>query len=715
MVNSFMHLLRRHVETRGDRQAIAFLDEEGDGFEAWTYRELDRHARAMSVSLSAQLKQGSCALILCPPGLQFVKAILGCFYAGIVAVPVYPPANAQQTSRIATILQDTGSDLILTTRAFKSRIESWLSALGEVRHYRFLLVDEILVSAEADWETPVYGDAELAFLQYTSGSTSEPKGVMVSHGNLMANLEMIRARFELTADSIIVGWLPMFHDMGLVGNLLEVLYVGGQTVLMSPVSFVRKPVRWLEAATRFQATVIGGPNFGYALCADRITPTQKAGLDLSALRIAYCGSEPIDYRVLERFSDSFKEIGFDRNAFYPCYGMAEATLLVTGSQVGAGAVYFQLVADDLADGLALSAEDGKMVQRVLVGCGVSVIGQDLRIVAPKTRRPLADGQIGEVWISGPHVALGYWLKPVLTEEAFCAYLDDSGEGPYLRTGDLGFLRDAHLVIAGRIKELIIVRGRNHYPQDIERTVAQSHPSLQPQSGSAFSVEVDGEAGIVVVQEVRRTALRSLPAEEVACLVRQRVLEAHELALHALVLIKPATLPRTSSGKIMRGSCRSAYVQGELESVYVWTALSEPSAALAQMGLPAESIEDGNAPLETRIRQWVANRAGLVVQEVSPDKPFADFGLDSVAALELAECLEKWLGRPVPATVFWDFPTIAALSAHLSTECHAVETLAAAMVTQSPQSKEPALAGGELEALSERELAALLAEELGHAD
>ena len=715
MVNSFVHLLRSHAETQGDRQAIVFLDEDGDGFESWTYYELDRQARAMSVSLSAQSKPGSCALILCPPGLQFLKAILGCFYAGIVAVPIYPPANVRQTSRIATISQDTGSDLILTTRAFKSRIESFLIELGEVRHYRFLLVDEILLSADADWETPVYRDSDLALLQYTSGSTSEPKGVMVSHGNLMANLEMIRAWFDLTADSINVGWLPMFHDMGLVGNLLAMLYVGGQTVLMSPVSFVRKPVRWLEAATRFKATVIGGPNFGYALCADRITPEQQAGLDLSALRIAYCGSEPIDYRVLERFSDRFKAVGFDRNALYPCYGMAEATLLVTGSQVGGGAVYFPLVADDLTDGLATSAEDGKAAQRVLVSCGVSAPGQGLRIVDPKTRRSLADGQVGEVWISGPHLAQGYWRKPALTEEAFCAYVDGSGEGPYLRTGDLGFLRDGHLVIAGRIKEVIIVRGRNHYPQDIERTVAQSHPSLQPQSGAAFSVEVNGEAGLVVVQEVRRTALRSLPAEEVARLARQRVLEAHELALHALVLIKPATLPKTSSGKIMRGACRAAYLQGEMESVYAWSAPEEARLDLAPTELPAESFGDGSAPLETRLREWVANRMGLVAQEVSPDKPFADFGLDSVSALELAERLENWLGRPVPATIFWDFPTIAALSAHLSSEPQAAEALAAVMDAQPAQSKGPALAGDELEALSERELAALLAEELGHAD
>jgi acyl carrier protein len=330
----------------------------------------------------------------------------------------------------------------------------------------------------------------------------------------------------------------------------------------------------------------------------------------------------------------------------------------------------------------------------------------LRSVEPKTRQPLADGQVGEVWISGPHIAQGYWRKPALTEESFRACLDGSGEGPFLRTGDLGFLRDGRLVIAGRIKEVIIVRGRNHYPQDIERTVAQSHPSLQPQSGAAFSVDVDGRAGLVVVQEVRRTALRDLPTEEIACLARQRVLENHELAMHALVLIKPATLPKTSSGKIRRGACRSAYVQGELESVYVWSALDELGMELAETGLPTESHEDGNEPLETRLREWIAHRMGLVAQGVSPDKPFADFGLDTAAAMELVERLEKWLGRPVSATVFWDYPTISALSSHLSSERPAT-----AMDVRSPHSKEPALAGDELDALSEQDLADLLAEAL----
>jgi len=713
MENRFLQILRRHVETQGDRRAVVYLAEDGSEFEAWTYYELDRQARAMSVAISAHANHSSCALILCPPSLQFLKAILGCFYSGIVAVPVYPPANVRQTSRIATISQNVDTDLILTTRAFKSRIETWLRELDGNRSYRFLLVDETPLFIADNWVMPTYGEADLAFLQYTSGSTSEPKGVMVSHRNLVANLKMIQSQFELTAEDIVVGWLPMFHDMGLVENLLEMLYVGGQTVLMSPVAFVRKPVRWLEAATKFQATVIGGPNFGYALCADRITPEQMLGLNLSSLRIAFCGSEPIDYRVLQRFSDSFKEVDFSPKAFYPCYGMAEATLLITGSQVGGGTIHFPLEADDLANGLATLAEDTDRLRRDLVGCGESVPGQDLRIVDPKTRQALADGQVGEIWISGPHVAQGYWRMPDLTEETFHARLSGSGEGPFLQTGDLGFLRDGHLVVAGRIKDVIIVRGRNHYPQDIERTVAQSHPSLQPQSGAAFSLDVNGEARLVVVQEVRRTALKDLPAEEVACQVRQQVLEVHELALHALVLIKPATLPKTSSGKIRRGVCHSAYVQNRLESLYAWTALDEPSMELAPRKQSTENHHGENDSIETRLREWVAQRMGMLVQEVSPDKPFADFGLDSVVALELAERLEKWLSRPVSATVFWDFPTISALSAHLSSKHQANEVMVSVIDARSPRSTKSALPAVELEELSERELAALLAVELGY--
>jgi len=592
---TIVHILQGHANQRPDKTAIVFLAEDGAGWESRTYAELDRQARAVAAALSAQAEPGDRALILCPPGLAFAGAILGCFYAGVVAVPAYPPGNARQTHRIDAIWRDAEAVLIVTTVAVKERIETWLADEGR-RPFRYLCVDETGTGQAGPWKMSGLHADSLAFLQYTSGSTSEPKGVMVSHGNLTANLSMIRERFGLDEDMVVGSWLPMFHDMGLVGNLLEPLYLGAKTVLMSPVAFVRKPVRWLELIARHRVDVTGAPNFGYGLCVDRISEAQRQPLDLSSLKIAYCGSEPIDDRVLSRFSAMFRPAGFDSKAFYPCYGMAEATLLVTGSVKGGGAAHLPLDAEALAAGRALPAQDGSAARRVLVGCGYSMPGQELRIIDPETGRELPEGHVGEVWLKGPHVAQGYWRKKALSEELFNASVAGSGEGPYLRTGDLAFLRGGNLFVAGRIKDVIIVRGRNYYPQDIERTAAASHSALQPEGGAAFSVDIDGEPKIVVVQEVRRTAVRGLSAEAVASDLRRAIFDQHELAVHALALLKPASLPKTSSGKIRRGACRAAFLDGSLEALYAWR---QPSAAGTppsdEKGRPMLHWQTGNPP------------------------------------------------------------------------------------------------------------------------
>jgi acyl-CoA synthetase (AMP-forming)/AMP-acid ligase II/alkylation response protein AidB-like acyl-CoA dehydrogenase/acyl carrier protein len=570
--NRARHLVEL-LNWRGQRQSgrTAFAFQADDRSEStWTYGDLDRRARSVAVALLSHAVVGDRALLLCPAGMEFASAIFGCFYAGLVPVPAYPPGNSRQIPRIEAILRDAHTDLIVTTSRTRDRIDKWLKAERRHGQFRFLCVDDV-PAEEADlWRMPDLESGSLAFLQYTSGSTSEPKGVMVSHGNLLSNLRMIEKSMSLNEESSIASWLPMFHDMGLVGNVLEPLYLGAKTALMSPQAFVQEPVRWLEMITRFRSDTTGAPNFGYGLCVDNVSEEQRQGLDLSSLKVAYCGSEPIDHRVMDRFAEIYRDCGFNRGAFYPCYGMAEATLLVTGSVAGAGARCLSLDARALGTGHAAPAE-GQGEESRLVGCGYSASGQDLRIVDAQTRRAVPDRSIGEVWVRGPNVALGYWRNAELTGELFEARLADTGEGPFLRTGDLAFLDEGNLFVTGRMKDVIIIRGRNYHPQDIERTAAAGNPALQPSGGAAFSVVgVGGEERLVVVHEVRRSAVRDLAPEPVAGAIREAVFGEHELALDAVVLLKPATLPRTSSGKVRRAACRAAFLDGSLHELYSWS-------------------------------------------------------------------------------------------------------------------------------------------------
>lgn len=620
---------------QSERTAFTFVSDEG--VEAtWTYGELDRRARAFAVALRDCAQPGDRALLLCPAGVEYAGAIIGCFYAGVVAVPAYPPGNARQIPRIDAILRDAGTDLIVTTTETRDRIVKWLEAEGRAQSFRFLCVDAVPIDGASDWRMPDLTPQSLAFLQYTSGSTSEPKGVMVGHSNLMANLAMLERSFQWSPESEWGTWLPMFHDMGLVGNVLEPFYLGAKTVMMSPQAFVREPVQWLRLMSRHRSNTTGAPNFGYALCARNVTEEQRRGLDLSALTIAYCGSEPIDPRVMDRFSEVFRECGFRREAFYPCYGMAEATLFSTGSIRGAGPRYLTVDSRALESGRAMRTEDHGPQGRVLAGSGYSAQGQDLRIVDPESRRALPDGQVGEVWLKGPHIAQGYWRNGTATEEIFQAALE-SGEGPYLRTGDLAFLDEGNLFVTGRRKDLIIIRGRNVYPQDIERTVVDSSAALQLGGGAAFSIDVDGAEELVIVQEVRRAA-RDISPEEVAAGIRAAVFTEHEIAPYAVVLLKTSTLPKTSSGKVRRSASRKAFLENGLEAVFTWTRPATPDEADGGSGERARNvIEWFRGYAETRIDARLIDERRTI-----PPYVVLDFGNHGLLGLQ-APCEAGGLG------------------------------------------------------------------------
>jgi len=560
---NFVDLLERRAALSGGLPAVHFLAEGEGQVDTLDYAGLDVRARAIGARLRAEAGEGERVLLLHPPGLEFVASFCGCLYGGVVAIAAYPPRNARHMPRIEAILQDAQVRVIVSTREGLAKVEPWL---GERAASFRLIASDDLMRPDPSWQRPAIRPDALALLQYSSGSTGQPQGVMITHANIMANAEMIRRQFGYHDQSTFVSWLPIYHDMGLIGNLLQPLYLGTSTVLMPPAAFLQKPVRWLAAISHHRARTTGAPNFAFDLCARVVTAEQKANLDLSCLELIYNGSEPIDARAFERFADAFAGCGLRRTSLFACYGMAETTLLATGGKAGDGYRALRVDPSALGRNEAVEVAAGRTEGLSVVSCGYSVAGQELAIVDPVTRQPCAAATVGEIWLRGAHVSPGYWGQPERTAESMDGRQAD-GSGSWLRTGDLGFLKDNELYVTGRIKDVIIVRGKNHYPQDIERTAELSHPSLQPGSCAAFALRIDGVEQIGIAAEVRRTELRTLDGPAVVSAIRRAVLENHELSVFAVTLLKPVTLPKTSSGKLQRFAARAGWESGTLESVY----------------------------------------------------------------------------------------------------------------------------------------------------
>lgn len=562
--STLVELLRYRALHSPRRLAYTFLDDRGDEAAVLTYQELDKQARTIASVLQRKRTGGLPVLLLYPPGAEFIAAFFGCLYAGALAVPVYPPRRNQSMARLAAIRTETGAALALTTSSIRSsRADTVGRESPELENLEWLASDEIDSEAQEGWREPQLSSESLAFLQYTSGSTLTPRGVMLSHGNLLYNQRMIKLAFEHTKDSVVLGWLPLYHDMGLIGNVLQPLYVGSPCILMSPMAFLLKPARWLEAITRYRATTSGAPDFAYDLCVRKITSEQRAHLDLSSWDLAFNGAEPVRSQTIESFSNAFASCGFRREAFYPCYGLAEATLLVSGGKKATEPLVEEC-RPEMPEAFG-AAGDAVGAPRRLVGCGTGKLGQRIAIVNPETLLECAPGTLGEIWVAGLNVAQGYWNRPKDTEETFRAYLRDTGEGPFLRTGDLGFIKDGELFVQGRIKDTIIIRGSNHYPQDIEQTVERSNEALKPRCNAAFAVEVNGQERLVIVQEVER-GHRSLDTERVTGDIRQAVADSHGLHVHTVLLIRAGTIPRTSSGKIQRYKCKLGFLNQSLDVV-----------------------------------------------------------------------------------------------------------------------------------------------------
>jgi 8-amino-7-oxononanoate synthase len=566
--SNLVELLRHRAQHQGDDPGFQYLTDGEKHLEVWTYADVDRKARAIAASLQAMEMEGERALLLYPSGLDFLAAFFGCLYAGVTAVPAYPPRRNRNMARIDAIANDAEAKIALTTFEVLERVQTMITDTPALQRIRWRATDQWDADLADQWRRPdVHGDT-LAFLQYTSGSTGTPKGVMLTHSNLMHNSAMITYAFEHSRSGSGCFWLPLYHDMGLIGGILQPLYMGRPNTLLSPTHFLQKPVRWLQAISQSGSTISGGPNFAYDLCAEKVTPEQKRNLDLSRWSLAFNGAEPVRAETIDRFSKAFAECGFRREAFYPCYGLAEATLIVTGGYKQTPPVVrsFQLAALEKHE--VVPTENGAQGTRALVGSGGNLLDQTIVIANPETSAKCAENQVGEIWVSGPSIAEGYWGREEETRATFGARLAD-GRGPFLRTGDLGFLADGELFVTGRLKDLIIIHGVNYYPQDIERTIDQAHKNVQQGAGAAFAVGDTGAERLVVVQEVER--YRDLDFAGIIAAIRKRIAADLELSVSAVVLLKTGSIPKTSSGKIQRHACQAGYLAGTLAAVATWSA------------------------------------------------------------------------------------------------------------------------------------------------
>jgi phthiocerol/phenolphthiocerol synthesis type-I polyketide synthase C len=676
--DTLMDVLRFRANEEADAPAYTFLVDGEGGELHFTYRDLERRARAIAAQLQSLSRPGERALLLFPSGLDYVVGFMGCLFAGVIAVPAFPPRLNRPTPRLQAISDASGATLALTTSAVLANLDGRLGHTPGLQSLRWIATDQVSDDLAGLWKDPGIGPDHIAFLQYTSGSTSTPRGVMVSHGNLMANSSLIYHAGAITSsggDEVLVGgrgftWLPLYHDMGLIGAILQPLYCGAYCTFMSPLSFLQRPFRWLEGISRIRATHSGGPNFAYDLCARKITPEQKATLDLSCWRMALNGSEPIRKETLDRFVEAFTCCGFRREALAPCYGLAEATLMVTGGWVDRVPVEDVIDEAALAAHRVVSAASDAPGAKFVVGSGHVQPGETVLIVDPDSHTPCPSGRVGEIWVSGPSVCKGYWGRPEDSERTFGARLADSGEGPFLRTGDLGFFKDGELFVTGRLKDLIIIRGRNYYPQDIEWTVMRSHPALVTDSCAAFALDVDGEERLVIVQEVERHG-RDFNAGEVIDTILRAVAQEHELDVFTVVLIKSGTISKTTSGKIQRSASRAQYLKNELQEIRRWSRPREQEhAAAARPHINGEARKAGR-PTGEAIRTWLVARIAELLRidarDVDLHKPLANFGLNSMQAVSLSGELEDWLGTQLAPTLLYDYPTIDTIAAHLGGE------------------------------------------------
>lgn len=651
-------VIRYWAHQRPDQEVLRFYPQgEGDSL---TLSFAQLHQRCQAIASHLQPYQGQHALLLYNNGLDFLEALFACFYAGVVAIPAYPPRKNHHLQRLTALIHDCQASVVLSASDISERAQPLFLEANDTQllNLPWLNTDRFASNTCVNFQPMAIDADDLAFIQYTSGSTGKPKGVMLSHKNLMCNIRMAERAFALPSNARCVSWLPLFHDMGLIGSVMAPLYWGAGSILMPPAAFLQRPLRWLKLLDKYgKLSPVGctAPNFSYQLCVDSVSDEEAKNLNLSQWIFALSGAEPIRASTLNAFSKKFAVSGFSEAALVPAYGMAECTVLATCRQ-NKPIASLRVDSHVLADNQLIKSDNGNLT---LTSSGSSCAPQELRIVHPNSLSTLNDTQVGEIWLAGDHIGQGYWQQPALSEQVFNAFTAE-GDGPFLRTGDLGSLIDGELFVTGRIKDLLIIRGNNHYPQDIELSVMRATDGVQAEHTAAFTIEHDEQEKLVIVQEVQRQQQRQWPSEEKAREIANTIAREHGIECHAIAFIRFASIPKTSSGKIQRHACKAAFLNNTLSLIGLWQANRRSVHTLPVR--PKVSLSDiTTEKLEQWIVQWLAEKTGIAKTLIPVDAPLDGLGLDSVDLVQLSGELESWLAKPMPHTLVWEQDHIRGLA------------------------------------------------------
>jgi len=646
-------------------EKIAYRFIAGDGeIKTLTFAELDHRAKAVAAMLVSKGYAGKRALMMYPPGLDFIVAFFGCHYAAVTPIPAFPPRRNRNMARIGAISDDAQASVALSVSSVIKSCEKWIKESPGLQRIPWLSTESVAAEFANDWVKPKASLDDLGLIQYTSGSTGSPKGVMLSHRNLIANCRMITRAFQTGRKGSICSWLPLYHDMGLVGGILNPMYCGTEDNLMSPVAFLTRPIRWLRAISKYKSIASGGPNFAYAWCTMKINEEDCEGLDLSNWKVAFNGAEPVSAAVMERFTEKFAPYGFSPEAFYPCYGMAETTLIVTGGSDEEAPIVRPFDKYELVEHRVRRIDENHENARSLVGCGKVLEEEEVLIVHPENHTPLPDDKIGEIWINSPSCGQGYWQREQETQETFRARLKPDNGKYYVRSGDLGFMDRGELFVTGRLKDMIIVRGANRYPQDIETTVELCHPLTRSGGAAAFSVARWDREHLVIVCEIERSPAKD-QWESVIKSIRKSVALEHDLPPDAIVLVRAHSVPKTSSGKVQRHACKRNFENGEDIHVIARWCLWEESQNTESNHEYAPAEIDGETLADSELASEVVQavieqvRSALTdkTQTVEIDTNILELGLDSLARLDVAQSLERAFGGKIPEHVLQDIETV----------------------------------------------------------
>jgi len=625
--NTILHYIERNAFENPLGIAFTFLNETGEKANELTNEALWQEVRAVATYLASFAEKGSRILLFYPPGLEYITSFYGCLLAEMIAVPLYPPRKSTKSDRLVKVCESCHSTLALVAEAESENLKRiWAQQNTDNLPLEFhVLTNNSALELKA-FDLARFNPADVAFLQYTSGSTGVPKGVMITHGNILGNTESLTLTNNANGDDIFVNWLPLFHDMGLVCTLLWPVYLGVQSVMMAPATFVRNPLIWLQSINRYRGSVCGAPNFAYDLCVNRIDESELQDIDLSCWKVAFNSAEPVRAETLKNFSRKFGECGYSHAAFYPGYGMAEATVFISGGTREDGPTLLSVDKRELAENKLVIDDSANDSSVDVVSCGRALSPHSLKIVEPNTKEELPEGCVGEIWFSGPSLSPGYWDLATISKEVFGQSIVNAGteDATYFRTGDLGSVVKGELFVTGRMKDVIIVHGKNYYPQDIEHSSVTSHEALRPGYCAAFSVDSNGIEKLVVAAEVDRKFVRKIDFDEVCSAVRQAVFDDHSLSVEEVILLKPNRIPVTSSGKIQRAATKALYVKGELE--------------IMSTGTPAVVVEEVLTEVESAISAiW---KGVLNLDCLGLHDNFFDRGGNSLSAIEIASKIKK---------------------------------------------------------------------------